>query len=74
MRSAALLNLPTPTAWWPSEGRRTSIGAAGAPGPRAACVWVAGRGTWESGARAEGGLRPPSPVTTESLSLQCVRG
>uniref|UniRef100_A0AC11AWZ3 Eukaryotic translation initiation factor 6 n=1 Tax=Ovis aries TaxID=9940 RepID=A0AC11AWZ3_SHEEP len=25
-RSAALPNLPTPTAWWPSEGRRTSTG------------------------------------------------
>lgn len=52
----------------------------GSPGP-VGSVWVGGwegyLGVWGSGrgrARAEGGFRPPSPVTTESLSLQCVRG
>lgn len=44
VRSAALPNSPTPTAWWPSGGQRTSIGEAGA-----------GRG----GALGRHGLRSP---------------
>lgn len=51
MRSGALPNSPTPTAWWPSEGRRTSTGAAGAQVSAGSGVagWL--RGCWESGAQ-----------------------
>lgn len=39
VRSAALPSSPTPTAWWPSEDRRTSTGATGARWR----VWTGGR-------------------------------
>lgn len=55
VRSAALPNSPTPTAWWPSGGQRTSIVCSRASSPRPSlwctrpspaavssdvCVWV----------------------------------
>lgn len=48
----------------------------GSAGTRARASGVAGweGGCWESGALAECGLTPPSPVTAESMSPQCVRG
>lgn len=60
VRSAALPNLPTPTAWWPSEGQRTSTGAAGAP-VLAACGWVACRGAGSRGRRQREGSGPVPP-------------
>lgn len=74
VRSAALPNSPTPTAWWPSGGQRTSIGEAGAPGPAGSARMGGGEGCWKSEAPAEGGLRLLIPVTTEITFLQCVRG
>lgn len=69
VRSAALPSSPTPTAWWPSEDRRTSTGATGARWR----VWTGGRkgAGWGGTPGSERGLRP---VTGESVFLQCVRG
>lgn len=66
MRSAALRNSPTLTAWWPLEGPRTSTGAAGAPGPPGSVGGGEGRGAGSQGLRQSKGTGPsalcqPSP-------------
>lgn len=61
VRSVALPNSPTPIVWWPSEGQRTSTGAAGAPEPLAVCGWVAGRGAGCRGHRQSEGSGPVTP-------------
>lgn len=53
VRSAALPNSPTPTAWWPSEGQRTSTGEAGASEPAGSARMGGGEGCWKSEAPAE---------------------
>lgn len=57
MRSVVSPSSRTPTAWWPSEDRRTSTGEARAPGPVAGGK---GKGCWGREVRQREGPREPA--------------
>uniref|UniRef100_A0A8D2H133 Eukaryotic translation initiation factor 6 n=1 Tax=Urocitellus parryii TaxID=9999 RepID=A0A8D2H133_UROPR len=61
VRSVALPNLPTPTAWWPSEDQRTSTGVEGA------------RGRWRRQGRDTGSSRPPARDHQVHVPTVCSR-